>query len=214
VKNYKKIAVAILATLGVSLLSGNAQSLNLSGGSVVGSLTNQELIGSSPPYLGANFGTVSSWVVSDTSLDSSGLIFIYQIVNNGPDVMTSAAFPDFSSAFVSADTFSNIVGSVSLGGSAVPSTSGSFSFYELSAGGAATFQTGGLPNGDTPSWFLVVDSDDNSIQHDYGTTQDTYTSYGNILAPIEVPEPPASLVLLGGLVCLYGLIKCRRQAQG
>jgi hypothetical protein len=216
VKNYKKIAVALLAALLVSVLSGKAQTLNFTGGSVVNSLTNQELIGSSPPYIGGNFGTVSSWVVNDPGLDSSGLIFVYELVNSGPDSMNTASFSDFNGAYVSSGTYSNLVGSVTLPGSINPSIiNGEFSFFDLSPGGAATFETTlaeGFPNGNSTSWFLVVDTDENSYTDSYVTTDDNYTSFGAILAPSEVPEPRASLVLLIGLASFYGILRFRRLA--
>ncbi len=216
-KSLRITFAAILAILAGAVVSGQAQTqlLNLSGGTLEGSLTNQELIGN-PPNAGQNFGVVSSWVVSDSSIDSSGYIFIYQLVNNSSDTFNGLTFDGFSASMLvgtSSGSYSNIIGTLSLPYALPASPQGSFTFQEISPGGAATFQDGNLSNGGATSWFLVVDTDVNSFQDNIATTQDGSTSEGDILAPLAVPEPSSSLVLLGGLAPLYLLIRCRREGM-
>jgi hypothetical protein len=213
-KSFRAIVVVIVTGLALWVASANAQSLNLSGGSVVGSLTNQTLVNT---VTAANDGKISTWVVSDSSLDSRGYIFIYQMQNEGQDEITGVNFNNFNpSQFVGSGAFSNELSGILLGSLAVTPTSGpSFTYDTITGGGAATFN-GGLDMGDT-SWFEVVDTDVSSFNMGYGLSQDNFQANGNILAPnfatFAVPEPSFSLMLLVGFASLYGLSKFRPVAN-
>lgn len=219
-KNIKRILAALTVLLALSAFSARSQSLNLSGGSVVQLLTNQELVGNSPypGNFGVNNGSISTWVVSDSALDSSGYMFIYQFINNGPDAMTGVEFNKFiGSQVVGTGCFSNIIGSLSLAGSInpPPNVSGRFTFDTVTAGGAATFGLGNFPSGSAPSWFLVIDTDVTSINTGFATTEDDFVAQGNILSAnfAPVPEPSSSVLILGGLALLYCLFRFRRAAN-
>ncbi len=196
---HKTIIGVAVAAMVLSAVSSKAQ-LNLTGGSVVGSLTKQELTGVSPPgNLGVNDGYVSTWVVSDLTVDSLGLIFIYQAVNNGPDAVDNAEFTGFvSSQVVGTGSFATEIG-LALIGSSTPSSGGNFP-NELTFGGTATFEGGDLDTGNTVSDFLVVDTDVNAFKGSYGQIEDDFSASGNTLAPAAVPE--ANTVVAGALMLL------------
>lgn len=220
-KTKKTIIAVVVALLAVSVASSRAQTLDLTGGTLKGSLTGQTLIDSGN---GNPDGQVSSWVVSDSSVDPSGLIFIYQLENSGPDDIAGLSFNDFSESVVTtptSGTYSSIV-NISLPTSVTPSASaGTFTFEGVTGGGAATFSgpvgpvpPPALPNGGTQSLFVVVYSDVNSIAGGYVLTQDNFQAYGNILAPLAatnpVPEPSSVILLTGGILCFYAILRCRR----
>ncbi len=217
-KHFEIAAVMLIAALSVSLASSSmATTLAFSPSAALeGSLTNQELAGVYPASdVGANNGEISTWVVNDPSLDSSGYIFIYQVENAGVDAIDQVELTGFtSSQVVGTGTYSGISGSVSLPSlpySFTPSSSGNFG-NENTFGGTATFEEGDLPNGGTPSYFLVVDTDVTYFSGDYAQMQDNFTAVGNILAP--VPEPSSVLVLLVGSVSVYCLSRYRRSSKG
>jgi hypothetical protein len=213
---FRTIAVVIVASLALWVASAHAQMLNLSGGSVVGSLPSQTLLNT---VTGANDGQISTWVVSDSSLDSQGYIFIYQVQNEGPDEITGVNFNNFNpSQFVGSGAYSNVV-NATLSGSlpVVPLhfMSPSFTYDTITSGGAATFN-GGLDMGDT-SWFEVVDTDVNSFNTGYALTQDDFQANGDILAPnyavFGVPEPSSPFLLLAALASFCGLSRFHRAAN-
>lgn len=220
-KTFTTTYAAVLTSLVFSILSSSAQSLNLSTGTLITSLTNQELVAVLPPIPPgtlANFGSVSTWVVNDSAYDTSGYMFIYQIVNTSPDTMENVAFDGFSGGVVTGTgVYSNLVGSLSLPYSFAPADpSGSFTFQDVSPGGAATFQTSGFPTGGTASFFLVVDTDENSYTPNFATTDDDFDSTGNILSPLAtfpVPEPSFAWMTLAGFVCLGSLQGARRMMK-
>ena len=92
---------------------------------MVGSLTGQTLTGFSPlSNSGVHDGSVSSWVVSDPTVDSQGLIFIYQVINNGPDGIDNAEFTGFvSSQVITTGSFATETG-LALAGSSTPAAGG------------------------------------------------------------------------------------------
>jgi hypothetical protein len=220
-KTIKIIIAAVLGFLAVSVASSRAQvgvqALNLTGGTFVGDLTNQTLVDSGNS---ANDGTISSWVVSDSSVDSQGYIFIYQLQNSGRDSILGLSFNNFSGSLASSPTsgsYSNIIGNTSL---LVPTAiapvygNGGFAFDTVTGGGAASFDGGNLANGGTESFFVVVFSDVNSFSTGYALTVDDFQSHGDILAPFAatfaVPEPSSVILLTGGIECLYLILRCRR----
>lgn len=219
VKKYKTVLVTVTVALAFasSLLPGRAQTLNLSGGTLKGSLVNQELIGTvgGPPAfpvtdVGVSNGVISTWVVQDSSLDSQGDIFIYQTENDGPSAIDNVELTGFNipaGVVLSTATYSALGGSLSLPGSMTPSSSGNFP-SESTFQQSVTFEDGDLANNSTPSYFLVVDTDVNYFSASYGQIEDDFSAAGNILAP--VPEPPSSILLLAGLACLYGIFRYRR----
>lgn len=210
-----------MAFLAVSVVSSRGQvgvqALNLTGGTLEGDLTNQTLLDSAN---GGDDGKISSWVVSDSSVDSQGFIFIYQLENSGTDSITSLSFNNFSRSLASTPTsgsYSNIIGNTAL---LVPTAqapvngNGGFAFDTVTPGGAATFQLGDLAKGGTVSFFVVVFSDVDSFTTGYALTQDDFDAHGDILAPVaavyETPEPSSVIVLTGGILCLYVILKVRR----
>jgi PEP-CTERM motif len=216
-KNQKIAAVALVLGLVVSVVSSRAQNLDLSGGAIVG-LTNSPLtgVGFFPPgNNGAPNGSISSWVVNDPLFDPLGLTFVYQSVNNGPDAidqveLTSSLFTP--SHVVATGTYSALTGSLFLPASVTPDPAGNFPTPSI-FGGTVTFENGQLNTGNTPSYFLVVETDLNSFTTSYGQIQDDFTAIGDILAPASVPEPPSSIMLLAGLGGLFGILKIRRSAK-
>ena len=213
VKNFETITVAIGVGLVISIVSSRAQTLNLSG--TLDGVTNNELVGVGffpAGNAGANNGSIDSWVVNDPALDSSGLIFIYQADNNGPDAIDQVELTGFQpNQVLSTGTYSSLSGSLLLPGSATPNLLGNFPTAAV-FGGTVTFENGQLPTGNGESYFLVVNTDVNNFAPNYGQIQDDFTAIGNILAPATVPEPSSSLVLLAGLGCLYGVFRFRRNA--
>ena len=208
---YRTIAVVIVASLALRAASGHAQALNLLGGTVVGSLANQTLLNTATS---SNDGKISTWVISDLSLDSQGYIFVYQVQNEGPDEITGASFNNFNPGqFVGSGAYSNVInGTLSGSLTVTPASHPSFTFDTITTGGAATFN-GGLDMGDT-SWFEVMDTDVSSFNTGYGLTQDDFQANGDILAPnfavFSVPEPSSPLLSLAGFASLFGLFGFRR----
>lgn len=200
----------VLGALALSVTSSRGQTLNLTGGTVEGSLTNQELFDS---VSSAHDGSISTWVVSDPSADSSGLIFIYQLENSGPDTIGGANFNQFSTGqLMTEGSYSSIAG-LTLLDSQPTDPDGNFTFDFLSSKGAATF-SGELSNDGTYSWFIVIDTDVNSFNTGYALEQDDFQAHGDIYAPnlavYGVPEPSSAVILLGGFACLYGILRWRR----
>jgi hypothetical protein len=194
----KTIVGVAVAAMVLSAVSSKAQ-LNLTGGTVVGSLTGQELTGVSPASnTGVNDGSISTWVVNDPTLDSQGLIFIYQAVNNGPDAVDNAEFTGFVSSEVTGTGSYATETGLALTGSFTPS-GGNFS-GEDTFGGTATFEDGDLNTGQTASDFLVVETDTHAFAGSYGQIEDDFSAAGNTLAPVAVPE--ASTVISGALMLL------------
>jgi len=213
--NFKITTAALVLGLVASAISVNAQNLDLTGGSVVGSLTNAPLtgVGFFPAgNNGANNGSIYSWVVNDPVFNPSGLTFVYQAVNNGPDAIDQVELSGFlSSQVVSAATYSGLTGSLLLPTSLTPSSGGNF-LNPTVFGGTVTFENGQLDTDNTPSYFLVVKTDVNGFGTSYGQIQDDFTAIGQTLAPV-VPEPTSTVVFLAGLACLFGVLKFRRTAK-
>lgn len=208
------IIMAVVGALALTAASSTGQSLNLSGATLEGSLVNQTLINSATS---ANDGEISTWVVSDSSIDSEGYIFIYQLQNNGPDDIIGVNFNKYlASQYVSSLSYSN-VDSGSLPGHMIPSVTftPNFTYNTITAGGAATF-TGDLPIGKT-SWFIAINTDVNSFQTGYALAQDDYQDHGLILAPdaatYTTPEPSSALMLLAGFACFYAVLRSRRAME-
>lgn len=199
--------------LAMSVASGSAQTLGFSPGATLeGALTDQALLNSAT---GGNDGTISTWVVNDSTIDPYGYIFIYQLENSGPDEITGVNFNNFTAAaIIGTGAYSNVFGSL-LSASVHPTVTltPSFTFDTVTPKGAATFN-GGLDSG-AVSWFEVIDTDVNSFADGYGLAQDNFQAYGDILAQnyalYVVPEPPSRIVLLAGLACFYGFWRCCRR---
>jgi hypothetical protein len=213
-KCAKVVIIAVLGALAVSVASSRGQVLNLGSATLEGSLTNQVLMNSGT---GANDGTVSTWVYSAPSVDPNGLIFIYQLENQGPDEITGANFNNFSpSQYIGSGSYSNVFNG-SLPGSLKPPGTlfPNFTFDTVTTGGAATFN-GGLDMGSV-SWFIAIETDVTSINTGYALTQDDFQAHGDILAPnfaiFTVPEPTSAVLLLAGCACFFGILKCRRAME-
>jgi hypothetical protein len=205
------ILMAVFGVLVLTAASSRGQVLDLTGATVQGQLPGQTLVNSATS---ANDGIISTWVISDSSIDSKGYIFIYQLENQGPDDITGINFNSYSpSQYLSSLSYSNVVNGT-LSGSLAPSVtfSPNFTFDTITGGGAATFN-GDLAMGKV-SWFIAIDTDVTSINTGYGLTQDDFQSHGLILAPIAatytVPEPSSALMLLVGSACFYAVLRWRR----
>jgi hypothetical protein len=213
-QSFRNIAVIIVAASVFATASIHAQTLDLSGATLEGSLTGQTLLNT---VTAANDGKISTWVVSDSSLDSRGYIFIYQLQNEGPDEVTGVNFNKFNPGqFVGSGAYSNEVSGILTGSlNVTPTSNPSFTFDTITSGGAATFN-GGLDMGDT-SWFEVVFTDVSAFTTGYALSQDDFQANGNILAPnfatFGVPEPPSSVMLLAGVASFYGLFRFRLAAN-
>jgi len=199
----KNLVCALVAgALAVSAVSARAQ-LNLTGGTVVGSLINQTLFGTAPSSnVGHNNGSVSSWVVSGATADPSGLIFIYQIINSGLGPIDNAEFtgfpgPDVIQGAGETGSYASLINGGILTGSAVPSASGNFPTPAV-FGGTVTFENGNMANGGADSYYLAVLTTDHSFANNFGQTQDGFSTAGEILAPV----PEASTVMAGALMLL------------
>lgn len=205
----------------MSVTSSRGQTLSMTGATIEQDLTNQTLINSAT---GLNDGSVSTWVVSDSSVDSQGYIFIYQLENEGPDAVIGANFDNFNpSQVVGNGSYSDVtIGGLELAGSlpVTPTAYPNFTFETVTSGGAATFgeffPDVGLPSG-TASWYIVIETDVNSFTTGYGLEQDDFQAHGNILAPnlavYGVPEPSSAVMLLVGFACFFGILRCRRAIQ-
>lgn len=203
------IAVAVTGMV-LSAVSSQAQ-LDLSGGTVVGSMT-QSLIGFSPMSdNGVYNGTISSWVVSDTAVgspDSTGLIFIYQVVNDGPDAINHIEFTGFnSSEILTADDYTSVTG---ITGGASPALSGAdFGSFSLTGAANANFDGGNLSS-NSASEYLVIETDASGYGVNYGQEQDDFSAEGNIYAPV----PEANTILAGALMILpfgVGVVRALRK---
>jgi hypothetical protein len=211
-KNYKTVIGAAVAGLTLAAVSSQAQ-LNLTGGTIVGSLVNQQLTGIAPGgNIGANNGTVSSWVISGAAADPTGLIFVYQDVNNGLGPIDNAEFTGFPGPDVitaNANLFT-----VGLTFGAAPSLiAGNFPNPQV-FGGTVTFENGNMPVGDT-SYFLAVLTTDLTFSRNFGQIQDGFSAQGSILAP-AAPVPEANTVVAGALMLLplgIGAVRALRKER-
>jgi hypothetical protein len=204
-----KTAIMTGIALLIAVASSRGQSLNLSGATLEGELTGQTLFNSGT---GANDGIVSTWVISDSSIDSQGYIFIYQLENVGPDDVTGVNFNNFSpSQYLGSESYSNAYNG-SLSGALSPTITANpnFTFDTITGGGAATFN-GDLGMGAT-SWLMAIDTDVSAFNNGYALAQDDFQANGDVLAPnyavYPVPEPSSlSLTLLAGFFFLCGFLK-------
>lgn len=205
VKKLNAVAIAVFLAASASV---HAQSLDLSG-ILEGDLPGQELVGAFPfSDVGQNYGTISTWVVDDPTLNSQGYTFIYQAINSGIDPIDQVELTGFANSIVlGTATYSSLTGSLLLPDAVTPDLDGNF-LDEDTFGNTATFEKGELNNGGTPSYFFVVKTNVRSFDTGTGQIQDDFTAGGNIYAP--VPEPSTTLVFLTGLVSLYGLFRFRR----
>jgi hypothetical protein len=200
-KSCKVIIGLGIAGLVLSAASSNAQ-LDVSSGTVEGSLLNQELTGVTPGFnVSANDGMISTWVVSDSSLDSKGLIFIYQVSNSGLDAIDQVELTGFSYSQVSSTAeFTSVTG---ITGGSTPNASGYFP-GENTFGGTVTFENGDLPNGAGVSDYLVVYTDASTFGINYAQIQDSFSAAGDIYSdpepPVAVPE--SSTIVAGALMLL------------
>lgn len=223
VKTGKLIIAAIVALLAGSVTSSRAQTLSFGlGATLEGDATNQTLFDSGNS---ANDGAVSTWVVSDSAIDSSGYIFIYQLENLGPDEITQVNFNRFNvndvinvNAINGTGSYSNITLSLLPGAVAPTATSNpNFTYSTTTEGGAATFDLFPGDSGlgtNTVSWFFVIDTDVSSFNAGYSLTEDNFNAHGDILAETyalyTVPEPSSVILLTGGILCFYLVLRCRR----
>lgn len=217
-KNYKTIIGAAVAGLALSAVSSNAQ-LNLTGGTVESSLIDQTLTGVGLPASndGVNDGIISTWVVSDSALDSQGLIFVYQVVNNTPgaaEAWDNVELTGYSSSEIVGTASDATESGLTLTGSSTPSASGNFPNFQLVSPNAATFESGNLSNGGGVSDYLVIFTDMNSYTTSYGQVQDTISADGAIYAPAAVPE--ANTIVAGALMLLplgIGAVRALRKER-
>lgn len=231
-KNYKTVIGAAAMGLALAAVSGNAQvisplatgNLNLTSGSgatLDTSLTGQELTGVSPGgNVGANNGSISTWVVSDSSIDSHGLIFIYQVVNNGIDPIDNVELTGFNpNVVIGAGSYSSLTFTSTLGASPVAGTDSTpgdppttpYFLTENTFGGTATFENGDLGVGGT-SDFLVVLTDQPTWTGNNGQIQDSFSASGNILVPV----PEANTIVAGALMLLplgIGAVRALRKER-
>lgn len=209
-KRCKTLLGLVVTGLVLSAFSSRAQ-LNLAGGSVVASLTDQELTGVLACYnYGVNDGSISTWVVRDSSLDSQGLIFIYQVVNNGPDAIDEVTLTGYglvTANILSGNAYSCVSG-LSLG--PTPSSNGNTFAYEGQTGSdTVAFEDADLASGGT-SEYLAVFTDINGYYDSYGQDQDDFSAAGCILAPV----PEANTVIAGALMLLplgVGIVRAIRR---
>jgi hypothetical protein len=208
-KHAKILIMAVFGTLALSVASTRGQQVLSLTGTVEGSLTGQTLFNSAN---NANDGTVSSWVVSDSGINSGGYIFIYQIEDSGLDDMTGINFNTFVKNNVqSALVVSNVV----INSSSLPTptdVSPDFSYDTTTSGGAATFNGDLAPQ--QTSWFMVIETDATGINTGFALTQDDFQTHGEIYAEnfavYTVPEPSSAILLLAGCACFYAVLRFRR----
>jgi hypothetical protein len=214
-KSAKILIITVLGVLTVSVASTRGQTLDLTGATLFGGpITGQTLFDSGT---GANDGIISSWAINDPTLNPSGLIFIYQLKNSGPDDVTGINFNNYThSQYVSSASYSSVING-SLPGALTPTVtlSPNFTFDTVTGGGAATFN-GDLAMG-AVSWFVAIDTDVTADNTGYALTQDDFQTHGDILAPnfavFGVPEPSSAVLLLAGFACFYGILRCRRAME-
>lgn len=208
-KNYKAVVGAAVVGLTLAAVSSQAQ-LNLTGGTVVGSLVNQELFQIPPGSpTGANEGSMSSWVISGAAADPTGLIFVYQVVNSGPDAVDNAEFTGFiASQVISSSAYSGLTG---LAFGSTPTDAG-WSGAATIFGGTATWEAGDLDNGGAISDYLAVLTNVNVFGPSYGQIEDNFSAQANILAPV----PEANTVVAGALMLLplgIGAVRALRKER-
>ncbi len=193
-----------LAGLLLSVASSEAQ-LDLTGGTVVGSLTAEQLTGFSPmSNKGVNDGSITTWVVSGADSDSSGLIFIYQVSNDGiPGDIQNVELTGFTgSEVLSAGAYSasDITDLSLLMGEQTP-TGGDFS-TALIGSDNVTFQGADL-NG--ISYFLVVQTDASTFGGSYSQVEGPINSdrtFGAAGSIYTTAVPEASTIMAGALMLL------------
>jgi hypothetical protein len=230
-KSYKTIISAAAAGLALAAVSGNAQVLNLQSDGTIpagGTLVNQELVGVSPSgNVGANNGTISTWVVNDPDVDASGLIFIYQVKNEGVDGIDQVEVTGFTASEILTGTgdYNSLsgTGALTFGSTPTVGTGGNttaFATLNFVAPNALNFDTATIPGTFTSedlgvggiSDYLVVFTDVTSFQESYGQTQDSFTGQGNILAPV----PEANTIAAGALMLLplgIGAVRALRKER-
>jgi hypothetical protein len=219
-KNYKTIIGAAVVGLTLAAASSEAQ-LNIPTGSISGSLLNQELVGVSPGgNVGANNGAVSSWVVNDPAADSQGLIFIYQVLNNGGDGISQVELTGFSAGQIvsTANDTSVTIGALltPIGSTPAVGAGGTTTAFNTTSlvGNGLTFEAGANQNLGIGgiSDYLIVETDVNYFGPSFGQIQDNFSAQGNILAPV----PEANTVVAGALMLLplgIGAVRALRKER-
>jgi len=215
-KNYKSVIGAAAVGLALAAVSGKAQVLNLTGGSFApgGILANQELVGiTTGENVGVNEGTISTWVINDSALDASGLIFVYQVVNQ-EDPIDNVALTGFTTGEVlSTGNYSSLSGPLAFGQTPVIGAGGTQTTFpgENTLGGTVTFENGDLGTGGI-SDYLAVFTDVTAFGLSYGQIQDSLSAQGTILAPV----PEANTVVAGALMLLplgIGAVRALRKER-
>jgi len=217
-KSGKIAVIGVFGALALSVASSKGQYLGLTG-TVEGSLTGQTLFNSGTS---ANDGMVSSWVVSDSGVNSGGYVFIYQFENGGPDDITGINFNSFAGInIISAGVYSNVEVNATFlptPTSIFPPNGPDFSYDTVTEGGAATFDGDLAPQ--QVSWFLVLETGSTSLNTGYALSQDNFQAHGEIYAPnfavFAVPEPSsgALIMLLSGIAGFYAIVRWRRTMDG
>ncbi|HTR40309.1 MAG TPA: hypothetical protein VMH87_01665 [Pseudomonadales bacterium] len=215
---YTKITGAVIAGVLLSSAASQAQ-IDLTGGHVVGTLTS-ELFGISPGYNSlANNGSITSWVVQGATIDPSGLIFVYQVSNNGqsvvPNLINNVDINGFSSSFIvgSPGSYGSITG-LSIG--TTPSASGNFGTVLLGNDNVTFQQTAGLQG---VSDYLVIETDATAFGDSYSQVAGSLNTTGGAFAaqgPTTAPVPEANTMFAGALMLLplgIGAIRALRKQR-
>lgn len=172
---------------------------------LVADLLDQPLTETSPS-VGANDGTISSWVVSDPALNPSGYIYIYQVVNAGPDTVTAIEVNGFAGVFLAGASTLNppvgLPGALTPGGANVSPNSLTPITPEGSADFIASLPSGPSTNATFSGFFDVFVDISLPPSTNYALVKDNFTGYGKTLAPNGMPVPEASTMTASALMLL------------
>lgn len=213
-----KIGVLAGVAIFLSAASSEAQ-LNLSGGTVVGTVTS-ELVGISAGNVLANNGSITSWVVQGATIDPTGLIFVYQVSNNGqnvvPNLINNVDINGFNPGVIlgTPASYGSITG-LSFG--SAPSASGNFGIVLVGPDNVTFQQIAGLQG---VSDYLAIETSapafDNSYSQVAGVLNSTGGFFSAQAAPTLAPIPETNSIFAGALMLLplsIGAVRALRKQR-
>jgi hypothetical protein len=156
-------------------------------------------------------GSVTSWVYSDSAVDSQGYIFVYQLtVGTGvpDDLGSSIALSFYGSSIVGTPTAASSVSFLATQPGTTPTTAVTFND---TFGGVVNYNLDGISPNDT-TYYLIVDTSATGITSGTADLQEGYQTAGAILTPV----PEASTITAGALMLLplgIGAVRALRKER-
>jgi hypothetical protein len=221
VKNHKKIVVIFLLSLAVSVASTQAITLNFA--NLANTAVNFNGTG------GFNFSSTNGYqfdittvsggagdsITDDGYISTSGPFMIGSITTNGFE--QTANVTGSGTLYITDPSSLNLTGTIQWDNittffdSGILDLTGTINLTGITYSGSSS-DLSALAAAGQASDTVTFQFDPAVPLSELATTIES-TSYSGTIYAVPVPEPSTSWMLLGGLACLYGLIKCRRSSQ-